>query len=82
MVLQGVEMLEGKGKFINRPTETGGKKYDKFFIYVPTEVARDSSFPFKPGEAVRVRIDPSSERLIIEKWEGKTFLNNSVFRKK
>jgi len=61
-------MLEGKGRFINRPTETGGKKYDKFFIYIPTEVARDSSFPFKPGEVVKVRIDPSSERLIIEKW--------------
>ncbi|MCP8313127.1 MAG: hypothetical protein H3Z53_01980 [archaeon] len=60
-------MLEGKGKFLNRPTQTGGKLYDKFFIYVPTEVARDGLFPFKIGEIVKVRIDTKNNRLIIEK---------------
>ena len=58
-------MIAGKGRFINRPTETGGRTYDKFFIYVPTEVARDGLFPFKPGEAVVVRIDQDEGRLII-----------------
>jgi len=62
-------MLEGKGKFINRPTQTGGKLYDKFFIYVPTEVARDGLFPFKIGEIVKVRIDEKNNRLIIKKLE-------------
>ena len=60
-------MLEGKGRFINRPTRTGGKLYDKFFIYIPTEVARDSSFPFKEREEVKVRIDVENNRLIIER---------------
>lgn len=50
-------MIEGTGRFINRPTTTGGKKYDKFFIYVPTEVARDGLFPFDPGEKVHIRIN-------------------------
>ena len=59
-------MLEGEGKFLNRPTQTGGKAYDKFFVYVPTEVARDSLFPFKAGDAVRVVIDEKNRRLIIE----------------
>ena len=28
--------LESEGKFLNRPTTTGGKLYDKFFIYIPS----------------------------------------------
>jgi len=62
-------LLEGKGRFINRPTQTGGKLYDKFFIYVPTDVARDSLFPFKEKEVVLIRIDAEGKRLIIEKLE-------------
>lgn len=60
-------MIESEGKFINRPTQTGGKTYDKFFIYVPTEVARDSLFPFKTNERIKVKIDVENKRLIIEK---------------
>ncbi len=60
-------VLEGKGKFINRPTVTGGKSYDKYFVYVPTEVARDGLFPFKVGDEVRIRIDSGKKRLIVEK---------------
>ena len=58
-------MIQGTGKVINRPTKTGGKSYDKFFIYIPTNVAKDSAFPFKPGEEVLIRID--KKRLVIEK---------------
>jgi len=43
-------MLEDKGRFINRLIRTGGKLYDKFFIYIPTDVVKDSSFPFKERE--------------------------------
>jgi len=60
-------MLEGKGRFTNRPTETSGKLYDKFYIYVPTEVARDSLFPFTPGEEITIRIDPDNQSLIVSK---------------
>jgi hypothetical protein len=60
-------MLEGKGKFINRPTRTAGKLYDKHFVYIPTEVARDSLFPFKTQEIVKVSIDKKKNRIIIEK---------------
>jgi hypothetical protein len=60
-------MIESEGKFINRPTQTGGKTYDKFFIYVPTEVARDSLFPFKTNEKIKVKIDVENKKLIIEK---------------
>lgn len=60
-------MLEGKGAFINRPTKTGGKLYDKFFIYVPTDVARDSSFPFNVKDELTISIDKKNNRLMVEK---------------
>ncbi len=64
-------MLESESKIVNRPTQTGGKTYDKIFIYVPTEVAKDSAFPFKTNQKVKVKIDPTNKRLIIEKTETK-----------
>ena len=39
------------------------QSYDKFFIYVPTEVARDPAFPFKSGDAVRLEVDPKRKEL-------------------
>jgi hypothetical protein len=60
-------LIEGKGKFLNRKTKTANKDYDKFFIYVPAEVARDGTFPFKPQDEVVVRVDTAHKRLIIER---------------
>lgn len=58
-------MKIGKGRFINRPSKTGKKLYDRFFVYIPTYVAKDENFPFKTGEEVVVRIQKG--KLIIEK---------------
>ena len=58
-------MRKGKGRFFNRPTVSKGKKYDKFFIYVPTEVARNTSFPFSNGERIEVEIE--GDTLIVRK---------------
>ena len=58
-------MRKGKGRFFNRPTTSKGKKYDKFFIYIPTEVARDTNFPLKDGDRVEVEI--KGKTLIIRK---------------
>jgi len=60
---------EGKGKVVNR----GGGKYPKIFIYVPKSVAMDTSFPFKEGEDVIVRIE--GDRLIIKR---KALENNTA----
>ncbi|MEM3665750.1 MAG: hypothetical protein QW222_01555 [Candidatus Bathyarchaeia archaeon] len=51
---------EGKGKVVDR-----GKKYRKIFIYIPKEVSSDTSFPFKIGDDVIVRID--GKKLVIER---------------
>jgi len=60
-------MLQGKGRFMNRPTKTGRQVYDKFFVYIPTEIARDGLFPFKAGDEVLVSVDPKLKRVILEK---------------
>jgi hypothetical protein len=60
-------MLQGKGRFINRPTITGKRTYDKFFVYIPTEIARDGLFPFKMGDEVKIRVDRRLKRVILEK---------------
>lgn len=51
---------EGKGKVVDR-----GKKYRKIFVYIPKEVSSDTSFPFRVGEDVTVKIE--GNKLIIEK---------------
>ena len=60
-------LLQGKGRFINRPTKTGKHVYDKFFVYIPTEIARDGLFPFKEGDEVLVKVDAKQKRVMIEK---------------
>lgn len=51
---------EGKGEIVERD-----KKYKKIFVYIPKEVSSDTSFPFKVGEDVTVRIE--GKKLVIEK---------------
>jgi hypothetical protein len=59
--------LKGKGRFINRPTTTGGMKYDKYFVYIPTELANDSQFPFKVRDIVRISINTKARKVVLEK---------------
>jgi hypothetical protein len=60
-------MLESESKIINRPTYTAKKQYDKLFIYIPTDLAKDSAFPFQPNEKIKIKIDPTNKKLTIEK---------------
>ncbi len=60
-------MLEAESKIVNRPSTTAGKLYDKLFIYIPTDLAKDSAFPFAADEKIKIRIDKENNRLLIEK---------------
>jgi hypothetical protein len=60
-------MLHGKGRFINRPSRTGKRTYDKFFVYIPTEIARDGLFPFNAGDELLVKVEPRLKRVLLEK---------------
>ncbi len=56
---------EGRGRIKDRSST----EHPKVFVYVPTEVARDTAFPFdwKKGEEVLVKIE--GQKLIIRKAE-------------
>ena len=56
-------MLKGKAR-ITIPNKRGMTGV----IYIPADLMKDSSFPFKPNEQVIVKID--GERLLVER-EGK-----------
>jgi hypothetical protein len=58
-------MLKGKTKFIIPSKGSTG------VLYIPADVVKDSSFPFRPGQEVIIRID--GQKLIVE---GKSKIEN------
>ncbi len=60
-------MIEGEGQIIFGKKNVDGKvkQFGTAILYVPSQIAQDSAFPFHPPEKVKIRID--GERLIIEK---------------
>ena len=54
--------LEGQGRFWEH---TKGK----LIRYIPADVYKDSQFPFKPKDQVKITIDADKKRMIIEKKE-------------
>ncbi len=63
--------LEGQAKLFNQKATVAGKKYNRFFIYIPVELIKDSQFPFLENEKLTIKIDTEKKRLVIEK-EKKT----------
>ena len=64
-----IKLISGEGKFVNRRSKTSGMDYDRFFFYVPTDVARDSLFPFDEGDKVTIKIDVDKKCVMIMKLE-------------
>lgn len=56
-------MRIGKGKIIKK--KTGGAKYESMWMYIPSKLAKDDSFPFTDKEDVTIEI--MGERLVIRK---------------
>ncbi len=59
-------MKEGITKYSKKTALVKGHIYDSFFVYVPKNIALDSSFPFVPGDEIKIIVD-GKKRLIIEK---------------
>jgi len=47
----------GIGTIIGRKTASKGKEYTRIWVYMPTKVSEDTSFPFKVGMPCLVEID-------------------------
>ena len=56
-------MLKGKTKIL-----IPSKKSSTGVLYIPADLIKDSSFPFKPNEEVLIKI--SGEAIIIEKQKS------------
>jgi len=53
--------LEGEGLV------TKSKTAATHYITIPSSIAKDSQFPFKPGEKVKVKVFPDEGKIIITK---------------
>jgi len=53
-------VLEGQGRFWEH---TKGK----LILYIPADVYKDSQFPFKPKDQVKIKIEPNKKRMVVEK---------------
>jgi hypothetical protein len=55
----------GIGTIIGRKSVSKGKEYARIWIYVPTKVSEDTSFPFRIGMPCLVKIDEEKSELMV-----------------
>jgi hypothetical protein len=56
----------GIGTIIGRKSVSKGREYARIWIYVPTKVSEDTSFPFKIGMPCLVEINEEKRHLIVK----------------
>jgi hypothetical protein len=56
----------GVGTIIGRKSVSKGRKYARIWIYVPTKVSEDTSFPFKIGMPCLVQINEEKRQVIVK----------------
>jgi len=52
---------------IGRRSVSKGRQYQRFWIYIPTKVSEDSSFPLKVGDPCLVQLDLERKQLLIKR---------------
>jgi hypothetical protein len=57
----------GVGSVIGRKSVSKGRRYERIWIYVPTKVSEDTSFPFKVGDPCLVQLDLEKKQLVVKK---------------
>lgn len=57
-------MLQARS-YLRKKIHVSGNEY--YYIHVPSKLAHDSQFPFKEGDELRISVDTSRNRMIIEK---------------
>ena len=56
----------GVGTVIGRKSVSKGREYARIWIYVPTKVSEDTSFPFKIGMPCLVEINEERRQLVVK----------------
>jgi hypothetical protein len=57
----------GIGSVIGRRSVSRGRQYERIWIYVPTRVSEDTSFPFKVGDPCLVQLDTERRQLVVKR---------------
>ena len=57
----------GVGTVIGKKSVSKGREYERVWIYVPTKVSEDSSFPFKIGDPCLVQLDTERKQLLLKR---------------
>ncbi len=61
-------MLQARS-YLRKKIHVSGNEY--YYIHVPAKLAHDSQFPFKEGDELRIAVDTTRNRMIIEKMNNK-----------
>ena len=65
---------EGRGRLFRR-------KDGKYLIYLPVDLAKDSMFPWKGKDSVRMKVSfkpGGDQKLLIEEWKEPKMLTKTV----
>jgi len=58
-------MLQGETRLVVTATKLRDKTYQRFLIHVPREIAKDSQFPFKPRQELKIDVDPTTTAITL-----------------
>jgi hypothetical protein len=59
-----LKLLKGKCRIIIQKDSKSGKIF-KVLVYIPTDLARDSQFPFKESGEATVEIKPEKQCILV-----------------
>jgi len=62
-------VLKGTTKLVMSRTKTKDRRgkireYERFLIHIPSAMARDSQFPFKPRQQLTITVDPKGKMVL------------------
>ena len=56
-----IMVLEGTTRLLRSTSKGKAREYERFLIHIPSRMAADSQFPFKPGQELTITVDPRGE---------------------
>ena len=66
-------MLQARS-YLRKKVHVSGNEY--YYIHIPSKLAHDSQFPFREGDELRIAVDTSKNRIIIEKMDSRKKKNS------
>jgi len=62
-------MLESEARLLARIYTREDKTYERFWIYVPSKIAKDSQFPFEAGQTLNIEVDPKRSAVLLSETD-------------